>query len=103
MYTFSINFRKPFKKLGFEVNEDVIKNIIIGKPWAVEQFLMMLCRKIDRHLFEQRREKAEPMQDKYSNYDTRPEADQPSAVGGILYSVYSVTMYSLSVACKGTF
>ena len=56
-----------FKKLGFEVGDDVIRNICGCKPWAVEQFLMMLRRKIDRYLYERRR----------GNQDTVPTASQP--------------------------
>ena len=38
--------RKVFKKLGFEVSDDVIRNITTCKPWAVEQFLLMLRDKV---------------------------------------------------------
>jgi len=34
--------RKVFKKLGFEVSDDVIHNVTTCKPWAAEQFLLML-------------------------------------------------------------
>jgi len=39
--------RKVFKKLGFEVSDDVIHNITTCKPWAVEQFLLMLREKVE--------------------------------------------------------
>ena len=36
-----------FKKLGFEVSDDVIHNITTCKPWAAEQFLLMLHEKLE--------------------------------------------------------
>ncbi len=60
------------------MTDDVINNVAICKPWAVEQFLVMLRGKIDRFLYENQRKKGftsygldeiPPMSDK-------PEADQ---------------------------
>ena len=76
---FILSFRKPFKKLGFEVSEDVVKSIVSCKPWAIEHFMMMLRRKIDRHLYEHRRDpQGAPSytQSERPSYDTRPEVDQ---------------------------
>jgi len=39
--------RKVFKKLGFELSDDVIHNITTCKQWAAEQLLLMLREKID--------------------------------------------------------
>jgi len=39
-------YRKVFKKLGFEVSDDVIHNVTTCKPWAAEQFLLMLREKV---------------------------------------------------------
>ena len=36
-----------FRKLGFELSDDVIHNITTCKQWAVEQLLLMLREKID--------------------------------------------------------
>jgi len=38
--------RKVFKKLGFELSDDVIHNITTCKPWAAEQLLLMLREKV---------------------------------------------------------
>lgn len=40
--------RKVFKRMGFEVNEDVIKNVVNCQPFAVEQLLLLLRRKIQQ-------------------------------------------------------
>ena len=42
--------RKVFKKLGFEVSDDVIHNITTCKPWAAEQFLLMLHEKVSQYV-----------------------------------------------------
>lgn len=34
--------------MGFEVNEDVIKNVVNCQPFAVEQLLLLLRRKIQQ-------------------------------------------------------
>lgn len=38
--------RKVFKKLGFEVTDEVIHNITTCRQWAIEQFLLMLQSKV---------------------------------------------------------
>jgi hypothetical protein len=38
--------RKVFRKLGFEVSDDVIQNVTNCKPWAMEQFMLMLRQKL---------------------------------------------------------
>ena len=38
--------RKVFKKLGFELSDDVIHKITTCKQWAAEQFLLMLREKV---------------------------------------------------------
>jgi len=42
--------RKVFKKLGFELSDDVIHNISSCKLWAAEQFLLMLREKLEASL-----------------------------------------------------
>lgn len=51
--------RKVFKRMGFEVNEDVIKNIVNCQPFAVEQLLLLLRRKIEQ-LSERRAKSDDP-------------------------------------------
>lgn len=41
---------KIFKKLGFDVIEDVMKNICYCRPWAIEQFLLILHDKLDKYM-----------------------------------------------------
>lgn len=75
----SVMNRKVFKKLGFELANDVVANISNCKPWAVEQFLMLIRRKIDRYLYEQGRSvKGAGNQ---SNINDKPEADQAQISG----------------------
>jgi len=38
--------RKVFKKLGFELSDEVIRNITSCKQWAAEQLLLMLREKM---------------------------------------------------------
>jgi len=45
--------------MGFEVNEDVIKNIVNCQPFAVEQLLLLLRRKIEQ-LSERRAKSDDP-------------------------------------------
>ena len=59
-------YRKVFKKLGFALAEDVLRSICTCRPWAIEQMLMMLRIKIDKHIFEGERE----------NRELQPEVDQ---------------------------
>ena len=44
--------RKVFKKLGFDVNEEVMKNICNCRPWAIEQFLLLLHEKLDNYMIQ---------------------------------------------------
>ena len=73
-----------FKKLEFEIADDVVKNIVESRPWAVEHFLMMLRRKIDRYVFEQKRTKHRP-QDGTKNSE-KPEVDQDIKGQIIIYN-----------------
>ena len=41
-------YRKVFKKLGFEVDDDVINKITTCQPWAMEQFLVLLRKQIEQ-------------------------------------------------------
>lgn len=56
-------YRKVFKKLHFELADDVIKQIVNAKPFVIERVLLMLRSKIDNALWEK------------ENSD-RPEVDQ---------------------------
>lgn len=61
--------RKAFKKLNFELSQDVIDNLSKSKPGTIERVLLLLRTKIDRDMFEKKQ------------YSDRPEADQnPPAV-----------------------
>ncbi|XP_013403110.1 sperm flagellar protein 1 isoform X1 [Lingula anatina] len=60
--------RKVFKKLNFEVADDVIRAICTCKPVVIEHVLMALRTKIDRILWE--RDHPPPKQDE------KPEVDQ---------------------------
>ena len=55
--------------------DDTIQNIATCKPWAVEQVLMFLRRKIDRTLFEHNRE--------HENKEADLDNDQPEVDQGI--------------------
>ena len=71
-----------FRKLGFELGEDVLKNISVCQPFAIEQLLMLLRRKIDRHLYENKRSKhggqvpPPPPEPVLPSVSDKPEADQ---------------------------
>ena len=41
--------RKVFKKLGFEVSDDVIHSVTTCKPWAAEQLLLMLRDRVTQY------------------------------------------------------
>ena len=60
--------RKVFKRLGFDIGDDVLQNVVECKQWAIEHLLMLLRRKIERHLYEQKRTK--------DRQDDKPEAEQ---------------------------
>ena len=68
------------RKLGFELGDDVIKNISNCRPYAVEQMLMLLRRKIDRYLYENKRGKGggqiPTVPDAQAALSDRPESDQ---------------------------
>lgn len=78
--------RKVFKKLGFELTDDVMQNIVHSKPMAIEQFLMLLRRKIDRHLYETQRKEKPTGQTLHKN--DQPEADQDLLIEKIQSSHY---------------
>ena len=65
-----------FKKLGFELADDVTRNVCECRPWSVEQVLMLLRRKIDRVLYEQNRSTHRD-----GSTSDRPEADQNMGKG----------------------
>ena len=62
-----IYFRKVFKKLHFELADDVIKQVVNSKPFVIERVLLMLRTKIDNIIWE----KASKQQQ-----SDQPEADQ---------------------------
>ncbi|OAF70813.1 hypothetical protein A3Q56_01403 [Intoshia linei] len=47
--------KKVFSKLGFMLADDVISNIINSQPWAIEQVLLLLRKKIESFMFEQKK------------------------------------------------
>ena len=63
-----------FRKLEFEIADDVVKSIVESQQWAIEHFLMMLRRKIERYVFEQKRAKQRPQD--ATKINDRPEVDQ---------------------------
>ncbi|CAH1783030.1 unnamed protein product [Owenia fusiformis] len=65
--------RKVFKKLSFELNDDVIRAIATCKAWTIERVLLMLRTKIDRAVYDQQRAKENVMHHMGSD---KPEADQ---------------------------
>lgn len=57
--------RKVFKKLHFELADDVIRQVVNCKPFVIERVLLMLRTKIDTIMWE-----------KHKQQNERPEADQ---------------------------
>jgi len=39
--------RKVFRRLGFEVTDDLIQKMVTCKPWCAEQFLLLLRQRLD--------------------------------------------------------
>ena len=64
----SLSCRKVFRKLNFELSDDVIKSMCQCKAFTVERVLLMLRTKIDRAVFEQNRAP--------KRGSDKPEADQ---------------------------
>ncbi|VDQ11085.1 unnamed protein product [Trichobilharzia regenti] len=63
---------KVFKKLNFELSDDVIESLAIAKPGTIEKVLLLLRTRIERMVSD----------DKGKVYDYRPEADRyPHARG----------------------
>lgn len=77
MENWNVLNRKVFKKLHFELAEDVIKQVVNAKPFVIERVLLMLRTKIDTIVWE-----------KHKQQNEQPEADQykqdptPRATGG---------------------
>ncbi|CAH8642641.1 unnamed protein product [Heterobilharzia americana] len=57
---------KVFKKLNFELSDDVIESLVIAKPGTIEKVLLLLRTRIERMVSD----------DKGKVYDYRPEADR---------------------------
>ncbi|CAH8870151.1 unnamed protein product [Trichobilharzia szidati] len=63
---------KVFKKLNFELSDDVIESLAMAKPGTIEKVLLLLRTRIERMVSD----------DKGKVYDYRPEADRyPHARG----------------------
>lgn len=54
-----------FKKLHFELADDVIRQVVNNKPFVIERVLLMLRTKIDTIIWE-----------KHKQEDEQPESDQ---------------------------
>ena len=80
-----------FRKLEFEIADDVVKSIVESQQWAIEHFLMMLRRKIERYVFEQKRAKQRPQDGTKTN--DRPEVDQDFK--GQIYYLFGNTRTSM--------
>ncbi|KAA3673653.1 uncharacterized protein DEA37_0012460 [Paragonimus westermani] len=57
---------KVFKKLNFELSDDVIDALVAGRPGTIEKVLLLLKTKIERMVAD----------DKGHGYDCRPESDR---------------------------
>ncbi|KAJ8317085.1 hypothetical protein KUTeg_004989 [Tegillarca granosa] len=67
---------KVFSKLGFEINDDVIRELIGSKPGCIERFLMLLRQKLNDMAYEMQRAK---QRQRMQQGGTRKESDQPEA------------------------
>lgn len=77
--TFSLLYhRKVFKKLSFELSEELIRDLVNAKPGTIELLLQMLKMKIERAEWEMRSRKNPPpkAQRGRRNDSDQPEADQ---------------------------
>ncbi|XP_052706160.1 sperm flagellar protein 1-like isoform X5 [Crassostrea angulata] len=70
--------RKVFKKLNFELSEELIRDLVNAKPGTIELLLQMLKMKIERAEWEMRSRKNPPpkAQRGRRNDSDQPEADQ---------------------------
>lgn len=68
--------RKVFSKLGFEINDDVITELICSKSGCIERFLMLLRQKLNDIKYEMERAK---QRQKMQQTGFRKESDQPEA------------------------
>ncbi|GFN90547.1 sperm flagellar protein 1 [Plakobranchus ocellatus] len=92
--------RKVFTKLNFQLTEDLIRELCLGKQGLVERFLMQLRSKIERALWDMSKGAGERNQiaqvqaksslrmhanskTSKSNFNDRPEADQNMSMPNI--------------------
>lgn len=66
-------FRKVFKKLRFELSEDILRGISNCKPGVIEGVLAMLRTRMERVVWE-----TQQKVDRQAAENERPEADQNS-------------------------
>ena len=61
--------RKVFKKLHFELADDVIKQVVNCKPFVIERVLLMLRTKIDNIIWEKhsKQQNEQPEADQYKH------------------------------------
>lgn len=82
--------RKVCRKLGFEVNDGVLKNIVTCQPFAIEQFLILLRARIDRslgHKAKSDQPEADQAEDMASPHDSRiRKASSIQPITGISHS-----------------
>ncbi|XP_067945532.1 sperm flagellar protein 1-like [Watersipora subatra] len=93
MENWNVLNRKVFKKLHFELADDVIKQVVNCKPFVIERVLLMLRTKIDTIMWEKHKQQNEqPEADQYKQ-ETTPRASQakkdvqetqPKAIRGAL-------------------
>ncbi|XP_071168028.1 sperm flagellar protein 1-like isoform X3 [Mytilus edulis] len=67
--------RKVFTKLGFELGDDVMRDVITAKPGVIEKVLMMLRTKLNRAEWELKKQ----TQTKSKGGGGRKESDKPEA------------------------
>ena len=60
--------RKVFKKLNFELSEDVIESLVQCRSGTVERVLLLVRTKIDRALHDHALDPHRVSHDRYGNY-----------------------------------
>ncbi|XP_052098258.1 sperm flagellar protein 1-like isoform X6 [Mytilus californianus] len=68
--------RKVFTKLGFELGDDVMRDVITAKPGVIEKVLMMLRTKLNRAEWELKKQTQKSKGGGGKKESDKPEADQ---------------------------
>ncbi|XP_052098256.1 sperm flagellar protein 1-like isoform X4 [Mytilus californianus] len=74
--------RKVFTKLGFELGDDVMRDVITAKPGVIEKVLMMLRTKLNRAEWELKKQTQKSKGGGGKKESDKPEADQYMVVKG---------------------